>query len=142
MSLPGARGLWLTEDLDLARPEILPAGREFAHIHPDGSLHVWMPVDRAEEAAEKKWGELHPWVDREDFWDGVAMIFTPETLDEVDVTMQLVVDAYNYITGDNLDLADGGELADSAAIPPHMHKHQDDGEEAGDRVGDSPELGV
>ena len=34
------------------------------------------------------------------------MIFTPETLDEVDVTMQLVVDAYNYITGDNLDPAD------------------------------------
>ena len=105
VSLPGARGLWLAEDLDLTRPEILPAGREFAHIHPDGSLHVWMPVDRAEEAAEKKWGELHPWVDRDDFWDGVVMIYTPETLDEVDVAMQLVVDAYNYITGANLDPA-------------------------------------
>lgn len=103
VSLPGARGLWLAEDLDLARPEILLAGREFAHIHPDGSLHVWMPVDRAEEAAEKNWGELHPWVDRDDFWDGVIMIFTPETLDEVDVTMRLVVDAYNYVTGADVD---------------------------------------
>jgi hypothetical protein len=52
-----------------------------------------MPVDRAEEAAEKGWGELHPWVDRDDFWDGVVMIFTPKTLDEVDVAMQLLVDA-------------------------------------------------
>ncbi len=69
VSLPGARGLWLAEGIDLARPQILPSGREFAHIHPDGSLHVWLPVDRAEEAAEKKWGELHPWVDRDDFWD-------------------------------------------------------------------------
>jgi hypothetical protein len=97
------------KDLDLAMPEILPAGREFAHIHPDGSLHVWMPVDRAEEAAEKKWGELHPWVDRDDFWDGVVMIYTPETLDEVDVAVQLVVEAYNYITGANLDLANSDE---------------------------------
>ena len=64
-----------------------------------------MPVDRAEEAAVKKWGELHPWVDRDDFWDGVVMIYTPETLDEVDVAVQLVVDAYNYITGANLDPA-------------------------------------
>lgn len=103
ISLPGARGLWLAEDIDLARPEILLAGREFAHIHPDGSLHVWMPVDRAEETAEKKWGELHPWVDRDDFWDGVVMIFTPQTPDEVDVAVRLVVDSYNYITGDDLE---------------------------------------
>ncbi len=33
------------------------------------------------------------------------MIFTPETLDEAEVTMQLVVDSYNYITGANLDPA-------------------------------------
>lgn len=106
VSLPGARGLWLADDIDLARPEILLSGREFAHIHPDGSLHVWMPVDRAEEAAEKKWGELHPWADRDDFWDGVFMVFTPETLDEVDVAVRLVVDAYNYVTGENLNAED------------------------------------
>ncbi len=33
----------------------------------------------------------------------VAMIYTPETLDEVDVAVQLVVNAYNYVTGSNLD---------------------------------------
>jgi hypothetical protein len=72
-----------------------------------------MPVDHAEEVAEKGWGELHPWVDRDDFWDGAVMIFTPETLDEVDVTMQLVVDAYNYVTGANVGLSNLDETISS-----------------------------
>ena len=108
VSLPGARSLWLADDIELARPEVLQAGREFAHIHPDGSLHVWLPVERAIEVAETKWGELHPWVGRDDFWDGLVMIYTPETLDELDITMRLLVDAYNYVTGADLDPATFG----------------------------------
>ena len=113
-SLPGARGLWFTDGLELVRTDVLGgaregvigSSREFAHIHPDGSLHVWLPVERAIEVHETKWGELHPWVDRENFWDGVVMVYTPETLDEVDVAVRIVVDAYNFITGENLDPAD------------------------------------
>jgi hypothetical protein len=105
LSLPGARSLWLADNLELARPEVLQLGREFGHFHPNGSLHLWLPVERAKEVAETKWGELHPWVDRENFWDGVAMIYIPETLDEVGVALQLVVDAFNYIAGANLDPA-------------------------------------
>ena len=103
LSVPGTRSLTLADDIELARPDVLLAGREFAHIHPNGSLHIWLPVDRAFEVAETKWGELHPWIGREDFWDGMAMLYTPETLEEVDVTMRLIVDAYNYVTGANLD---------------------------------------
>lgn len=106
VSVAGARSLWRADDVELARPEVLQAGREIARIHPNGSLHVWLPVDRAFEVAETKWGELHPWVGREDFWDGMVMVYTPETLDEVDVTMQLIADAYNYVTGASLDPAD------------------------------------
>ncbi len=98
-SLPGARGLIFADDVELLRPEVSGGSREFAHIHPDGSLHVWMPVNRAIEVDDKKWGELHPWVDRDDFWDGVVMIYTPESPEELEVTMQLLVDAYNYSTG-------------------------------------------
>ena len=113
-SLPGARGLWFTDGLELVRTDVLGgaregvigSSREFAHVHPDGSLHVWLPVERAIEVHETKWGELHPWVDRENFWDGVVMVYTPETLDEVDVAVRIVVDAYNFITGENLDPAD------------------------------------
>lgn len=105
ISLPGARALWLEDELELARPEVLQVGREFGHFHPDGSLHLWLPVDRAQEVEATKWGELHPWVDRNDFWDGVAMIYIPETADDADIVLQLVVDAYNNIVGTNLDHA-------------------------------------
>lgn len=101
-SLPGARGLALSADAELARPDVISGSREFAHIHPDGSLHVWLPVDRALEVDRTKWGELHPWVSREGFWDGVVMVYTPETLDELDVTLRIVVDAYNFVTGSDL----------------------------------------
>jgi hypothetical protein len=64
-----------------------------------------LPVDRAVEVAERKWGALHPWVGREDFWDGMTLVYTPETFDELDVTIRLIVDAYNYITGADVDSA-------------------------------------
>lgn len=105
-SLPGARGLALSGDLDLARPDVISGSREFAHIHPDGSLHVWAPVDLAREVHETKWGEIHPWVDQEGFWDGVVMVFTPETFEELEITIDIVVDAYNFVTGASLTPAD------------------------------------
>lgn len=105
-SLPGAIGLALTGDVDLARPDVIAGSREFAHIHPDGSLHVWLPLDRAAEVERTKWGELHPWVGRAGFWGGVAMIYTPETLEEVDIAMRIIVDAYNFVTGASLEPTD------------------------------------
>ena len=105
-SLPGARGIAFSDGFELARPDVISGSREFAHIHPDGSLHVWMPVDSAYEVHEKKWGEIHPFVGRSDFWDGVVMVFTPETDEELDVVMQILVDAYNLVAGAELTLAD------------------------------------
>ena len=105
LSLPGARSLLLSDDLELARPEVLPTGREFGHFHPDGSLHLWLAVERAIEVDETKWGELHPLVVRDNFWDGVVMIYVPETATEADVALQLVADAYSYIVGVELDPA-------------------------------------
>lgn len=104
-SLPGARGLALDTDL-LTRPDVISGSREFAHIHPDGSLHVWLPVERAVEVHETKWGEIHPWADRDGFWGGVVMVFTPESPAELDVTIRVLVDAYNFVTGDQIDPAD------------------------------------
>ena len=87
---------------------MLNTGREFAHVHADGSLHLWLPVERALEVHETQWGELHPWVERDNFWDGVVMIYTPESLGEVDVVTQLIVDSYNFVTGSDVTLDDLG----------------------------------
>ncbi len=105
-SLPGARGLALSDSLDLSRADVIAGSREFAHIHPDGSLHVWLSGDSAIEVHDKKWGELHPWVDRDGFWSGVVMLYTPENLDELDVTIRILVDAYNFVTGASLTPAE------------------------------------
>jgi phospholipase/carboxylesterase len=49
VSLPGAQGFWLLDDLPLARPDVIFGGREFAHVHQDGSLHASLPPERARE---------------------------------------------------------------------------------------------
>ena len=43
VSQPGTRGMWLSEEVPVAYPSAIVSGREFAHIHPDGSLHLALP---------------------------------------------------------------------------------------------------
>lgn len=102
ISLPGALGFWLHEDLTLARPDVIVGGREFAHVHPDGSLHASLPPERALEAVAAGWAVRHPWADKRAGWQGFVMLFTPQTMEELETTFQLVVDGYNFITGTSL----------------------------------------
>ncbi len=101
-SLPGARGFAFANDVTLVRADVIAGSKEFAHIHPDGSLHVWLPVPLAQEVHDQKWGELHPWVDRDGFWDGVVMLYTPETPEELEVTWGVLVEAFNFVTGQSV----------------------------------------
>jgi hypothetical protein len=101
ISVPGARALWLEEMVPLARPDVIVAGREFAHIHPDGSLHASLPPERAQEAIEAGWAEIHPiagYIGQ----DGLVMLYTPASMEELETIFQLVVDSYNYVTGRSL----------------------------------------
>ena len=90
--MPGADGLWLLEEVELARPEVIVRGREFAHIHPDGSLHASLPPIRAEEAVTQGWAVWHPWAKKRPGWGGFVMLYTPLTMDELDVTFRLIVE--------------------------------------------------
>jgi len=101
ISVPGARALWLREDLPWAHPEVIARGREFAHIHPDGSLHIALPPERANEAVEKGWAEPHPMAKYMDI-EGMVMLYTPLDMDELDVVFRLILDSYNFVTGRNL----------------------------------------
>lgn len=104
ISVPGARALWLEENLQLAHGELILVGREFAHIHPDGSLHVTLEPQRAVEAIEQGWAEYHP-LARQLGIDGMVLIYTPLDEHELEVVFQLILDSYNYITGQNLEPA-------------------------------------
>jgi len=104
ISVPGARALWLGDDVQLKRPEAILRGREFAHIHPDGSLHAILSEDRAAEAIEAGWGEPHP-IALQLGMPGLVMLYTPLAMEELDVVVQLVVDSYNFVTGRSVDAA-------------------------------------
>lgn len=82
VSLPGAKGFWLDESLSLVHPEVIVGGREFAHIHPDGSLHASLPPDRAKEAVEAGWAVAHPWANQRQGWEGFVMLYTPQSQEE------------------------------------------------------------
>src|SRR5918997_1649255 len=83
ISVPGARALWLREDLPLAHGEVIVAGREFAHIHPDGSLHASLPPERARTAVAAGWAEPHPMAEYIGN-DGLVMLYTPRTMEELE----------------------------------------------------------
>lgn len=99
VSLPGAIGFQLRDDVTLAHPEAIVGGREFAHVHPDGSLHASLRPETARAAVEAGWATPHPWSDQRAGWDGFVMIYTPVTAAELDVVFQLVQSSYAFVTG-------------------------------------------
>jgi len=104
-SLPGARGLWINDSVPIVRADQIVAGREFAHIHPDGSLHASLPLDRALEAIEAGWAEAQPIADSLGI-PGLVMLYTPLTLEELETVLQLIIDSYNFVTGAALAITD------------------------------------
>jgi hypothetical protein len=101
ISVPGARALWLREDVPAGPPEAFMIGREFAHIHPmpDGSLHAALPPEVAQEAVEKGWAEQHPVARMGYIPQNVVMIYAPRNAEEIEVVAGLVVEAYRYAGG-------------------------------------------
>jgi len=99
VSLPGAIGMWLAEGVPVANPKAIVSGREFAHVHTDGSLHAPLPLKRAVELEQKGWGERHPWADRRDGWEGLVMLYSVSTEDELKTLVQLITESYNHVTG-------------------------------------------
>jgi phospholipase/carboxylesterase len=98
ISVPGARALWLDDTVAEVRPGVILAGREFAHIHPDGSMHLTLPAERARAAITAGWAEVHP-IARQVGVEGMVLVYTPRTFEELEVLWSLVVDAYSHVTG-------------------------------------------
>ncbi|HZC84436.1 MAG TPA: luciferase family protein [Rubrobacter sp.] len=101
ISVPGARALWLREDLPTGPQEAFMIGREFAHIHPvpDASLHAALPPEVAQEAISKGWAEQHPVARMGYIPQNVVMIYAPSDWQEIEVVAELVVEAYPYASG-------------------------------------------
>lgn len=104
VSLPGAVGFQFDDDLALAHPEVIVGGREFAHLHPDGSLHASLEPKLAQAAILAGWAIAHPWANEREGWEGFVMIYTPKTINELGVVIQLVEQSYRFVTGRELEM--------------------------------------
>ena len=101
ISVPGARALWLRDEVPAGPQEAFMIGREFAHIHPlpDGSLHAALPPELAEEAIEKGWAEQHPVARMGYISPNVVMIYAPRNAGEIEIVAGLVTESYRYAGG-------------------------------------------
>ena len=101
ISVPGARALWLREDVPAGTREAFMIGREFAHIHSilDGSLHAALSTEVAQEAICKSWTDQHPVARMGYIPQNVVMIYGPRDAEEIEVVARLVVEAYRYASG-------------------------------------------
>lgn len=104
VSLAGAKGMWLDNKVAVLHPKAIVSGREFAHIHKDGSLHAPLPYKRALELEQKGWGERHPWADRNDGWEGLVMLYSATDTDQLKTLIQLVTESYNFVTGQSVSV--------------------------------------
>lgn len=95
---PGSTAIWLRDEVSITRPECVVSGREFAHIHPDGSLHSVLPHARIPQATERGWVEIHPFAGVVTGFEAFVMIFAPRTLEEVDVVFALLLEGLNFVT--------------------------------------------
>lgn len=104
-----SRAAWLVPDVP-AQAAGFMAEREFAHIHPDGDLHLMLPAARAAEVIEAGWGEGLP-VDPPDQAErgrplassmppGMTLLYTPRTPDELRVIVGLLRESRDYARGE------------------------------------------
>lgn len=100
-------GLWVDPNIEIVNPQALISSREFGHIHDDGSLHIFLEPNRAIEAIEAGWAVSHPFaVAGNDGWEGFVMLYTPQSLEELNVVFQLIVESFNYVTNQQLEATD------------------------------------
>ncbi|GAA3184833.1 hypothetical protein GCM10010531_43810 [Blastococcus jejuensis] len=101
ISVPGARGFVLDPPLrGPADAYLVPAAREFAHLHPgyDGSLHLALPPALAADAVRQGWAVPHPWAGVR-LSPGFVMVYGPRDDDELAVVTAIVETSHAWATG-------------------------------------------
>lgn len=101
VSVPGARALWLLPEEAKGPREAFMIWTEFAHVHPlpDGSLHVALPPDLAEEVIRQGWGEQHPVAKRGLIPANVCMVYAPRNENEIKMVAGFVQAALQFARG-------------------------------------------
>ena len=99
ISVPTSIAMWLDENEDVGHIDaFMPpsGGREFTHIHLDGSFHTVVGADVENEIITKKWGVRHMYYDQ-----GVkeVLVYAPRNEEEIEIAKTIVIKSYEYATG-------------------------------------------
>ncbi|MEY9870865.1 hypothetical protein ABH931_000319 [Streptacidiphilus sp. MAP12-33] len=92
--VPGSRAYHLSPTLAHGPVQAFFAGTEFGHLHPpyDGSLHLMLPPETAEQVCEAGWGvSCAP--------AGSVLVFGPRDEDELHTVWLLLQTAHRRATG-------------------------------------------
>lgn len=76
-------------------------GREFTHLHLDGSIHTVVASEVEDVIIAKKWGVRHMYYDR-----GVkeVLVYAPRNEEELEILKSVVIKSYEYATGKTINL--------------------------------------
>jgi hypothetical protein len=101
ISVPGARALWLRDNIPAGPREAFMLEREFAHLHPgaDQSLHATLPPELAAAAIEAGWAELHPVARMGYIPATTVMLYAPRNMEELDTVFGLLLASYRFAGG-------------------------------------------
>lgn len=112
ISVPDSRALHLEPNAALGPPEAFLVRTEFAHLHAEGSLHVSLPTQGAEEAMAQGWAEPHPVVSMGLGPANWVMLYGPRDADELDVIWGLVRASHSFASRASLPSQEGGDEPD------------------------------
>jgi phospholipase/carboxylesterase len=100
ISVPGARGLTLPAGSGPDEAYLVPQVGEFAHLHPshDGSLHLALPLDQANDLVARGWGTPHPWAGSR-LTAGFTLVFGPRDERELEIVAGIVAASHAYASG-------------------------------------------
>lgn len=104
VSVPGSIAFLLNEPPEAPTiPALL--GAEWGHIHPhhDGSLHINMPTELADQVVAAGWGEYHCLVRPGIIPPIVILLYGPRDEDELAVCKRIVEESYLAAGGNRVD---------------------------------------
>lgn len=91
--------LWFAVNRERVFPAYLRKTKgEFAHVHPEATMHVTLSLVDAEEVVRKGWGERHPLSGVRGFWPiTYVMIYAPRDDAELEVCKGIVDASVRFV---------------------------------------------
>jgi hypothetical protein len=101
LSAEGARAIWLKDTVPAGPVDaFLLNNHEIGHFHPwDGSLHIALPPQLADEIVEAGWAEVHPVAKAGMARINNVMLFGPRDEQELEIVFNIILASYQYAGG-------------------------------------------